>query len=115
MDNYEYLTGWEILLSNQRQIRKQTKFFFWKTSKNDWRATRKKGKNNWRSRRKHFLDKDQKSIASVFSKDFLNEEHLYELNKIVEVENKLSGEYLIYKTGNTVKKIKRMIFKSLKQ
>ena len=51
----------------------------------------------------------------MFSKDFLNEEHLYELNKIVEVENKLSGEYLIYKTGNKVKKIKRMIFKSLKQ
>ena len=100
---------------NQRQIRKQTKSCFWKTSKNDWRATRKKGKKNWRSRRKHFLDKDQKSIASVFSKDYLNEEHLYELKKIVEVENKLSGEYLIHKTGNKVKKIKHMIFKSLKQ
>ena len=33
MDNYEYLTGWEILLSNQRQIRKQTKFFFEKQAK----------------------------------------------------------------------------------
>ena len=115
LDKYEYLTGWEILPSNQRQIREQTKFCFWKASKNDWRARRKTSKNIWRSRRKNFLDKDQKSIASLFSKDFLNEETLYELKKIVEVENKLNGDYLIYKTGNKIKKIKRIIFKSLKQ
>ena len=50
----------------------------------------------------------------MFSKDFLNKEALYELNKIVEIENKLNRDDLIYKTGNK-KRIKHMISKSLKQ
>ena len=36
-----------------------------------------------------FLDKDKKSIASLLSKDFLNEESTYELKKFVDMENKL--------------------------
>ena len=45
---------------------------------------------------KEYLDTDQKSIASLFSKDFLNEEATYELNKIVEMENKINRDDLIY-------------------
>ena len=45
----------------------------------------------------------KKKIASLFSKDFLNEEGTYELNKIVEMENKLNRDDLIYKTGNKKK------------
>ena len=36
----------------------------------------------------------------MFSKDSLNEETPYELNKIVEMEDKLNKDHLIYKTGN---------------
>ena len=36
----------------------------------------------------------------MFLKDFLNKEATYELNKIVEKENKLNRNDLIYKTGN---------------
>ena len=36
----------------------------------------------------------------MFSKYFLNEEATYELTKIVEIENKLDGNNLFYKTGN---------------
>ena len=64
---------------------------------------------------KMFLDTNQKSIASLFFKDYLNEEATYELNKIVEDKNKLDRDHLIHKTGNKKKRIKRMIFKSLKQ
>ena len=39
----------------------------------------------------------------MFSKDFLYEEATYELNKIVEIENKIDGKELIYKTGNKKK------------
>ena len=39
----------------------------------------------------------------MFPKDFLNEENKYELNEIVEMENKLNRNYLIYKTGNKKK------------
>ena len=46
-----------------------------------------------------FLDTVQKSSAALFLKDFLNEEATYELNKIVEMENKLNRDNLIYKTG----------------
>ena len=42
-------------------------------------------------------------IASLFSNDFLNEEDTHELNKIVEMENKLNRKDLIYKTGNKKK------------
>ena len=39
----------------------------------------------------------------MFSKDFLNQETTYELNKIVEMENKLNRDDFIYKTGNKKK------------
>ena len=52
---------------------------------------------------KNLLDTDQKLTTSLFSKDFLNEEATYELNKIVEMENKLNRNYLTYKTGNKKK------------
>ena len=35
--------------------------------------------------KKKFSDTDQKSIVSLFSKDFLNEEATHESNKIVEM------------------------------
>ena len=53
--------------------------------------------------KKNFLATDGKSIASLFLKDFLNKEATYELNKIVEKENKLNRNDLIYKTGNKKK------------
>ena len=45
---------------------------------------------------KNVLDTDQKSISSLFSKNVINEEATYELNKIVEMENKLDRNDLIY-------------------
>ena len=47
---------------------------------------------------KKCLDINQKPF--LFSKHFLNEEATYELSKIVEMENKLERNHLIYKTGN---------------
>ena len=52
---------------------------------------------------KKFLDIDQKSIASLLSKEFLNEDVTPELNKIVEMENKLNRSNLINKTENKKK------------
>ena len=43
---------------------------------------------------------NKKSIASLFSKNVLNEEPTYELKKIVEMENKLNRDDLIFKTSN---------------
>ena len=52
---------------------------------------------------KKFLGTDENSIVSLFSKDFVNEESTYELNKIVEMENKINGDNLIHKTDNNKK------------
>ena len=46
------------------------------------------------------LDTDQKSIVCFISKDLLNEEAAFELNKFLEIESKLNTDELIYKTGN---------------
>ena len=50
----------------------------------------------------------------MFSEHFSIEEAVYELNKIVEIENKLNRDDLINKTGNK-KRIKHTISESLKQ
>ena len=52
---------------------------------------------------KKFLDIDQESIASLLSKEFLNEDVTPELNKIAEMENKLNRSNLINKTENKKK------------
>ena len=57
---------------------------------------------------------NKKSIASLFSKNVLNEEPTYELNKIVEMESKFNRDDLIFKTSNK-KGIKHMVFRSSKQ
>ena len=53
---YEYLTGEDILPSNQQQIIEQARFTysplksFWKTNKDNWRSGTKTNKSNSRSR-----------------------------------------------------------------
>ena len=50
LGKYEYLTGEEILPSNQKQIIEQAKFTYSPLGK----AFEKTNKNNWRSRKKQF-------------------------------------------------------------
>ena len=57
----------------------------------------------WEKEWKNYLDIDKISITSLFSKDFRNEEATYELHKIVELENKVNRDGLIYKTSNKLK------------
>ena len=49
----------------------------------------------------------------MFSKNFLNEEATYELNKNAEMENELNRDNLIYKTVNK-RKDKRNAFQKFK-
>ena len=46
-----------------------------------------------------FLNTDQKSITSLFSKDLLNEGPICKLNKIIEAD-KNTRDYMIYETGS---------------
>ena len=101
------ITDEEIQLSNQRQIIEQAKFAYLplgKACEKQTKTIKDQGEKQIQaiehSRKKSFLDTDKKSITFSFSKDCLNEEAIYELNKIVEMENKLIKDDLIYKTGN---------------
>ena len=60
-----------------------------------------------------FLETDKKLIASLFLKDVLSEEATYKLKKLVEMENKLNRDNLIYKTG-TKKRDKTCDFQKFK-
>ena len=78
---YEYLTGEEILPSNQRQIIEQAKFAcsplrkaFRKQTKTIVQQGEKQIKAIKNRVEKFFLDTNQKSIASLLSNYFLNEE-----------------------------------------
>ena len=53
--------------------------------------------------KEQFLDTDYKSIDSLFSKDSLNEEAKYELNKTLEIENKNNRVNLIFEASNKKK------------
>ena len=110
IDKYEYLTGEEILPSDQRRVIEQAKLGYSPLGKalEKQRPTTedqggKKIKALQNRGEKNFLDTNQKSIASLFSNNFLNEESTYELTRIVEMENKLDRNDLIYKTGNKKK------------
>ena len=108
INKYEYLTGEEILPSNQSQIIEQAKFpyspvgkAFEKQTKTIEDQRKKQIKALENRAEKRFLDTNKKLIASLFPKDVLNEKATYELNKMVKMENKLNRDDFIYnKTGN---------------
>ena len=66
---------------------------------------------------KHILNTDEKlkSISNLFSKDFLAAEARDEFRNIKKIEQGITRDDLIYKTGNKRERIKQTIFKSLKQ
>ena len=110
IDKHEYLTGEEILPSNQRQKIEQAKFAYSTLGKAIQKQTktiedqgRKQVKALENRVEKNFLNTDQKSITSFFSKEFLNKEATCKLNKIAEMENRLNRNDLIYKTSNRKK------------
>ena len=115
IDKYKYLTGEEILRSNQKQIIEQAKFtFFGKSFRTPPShppphpppPTPRK-KNNWRSRTKInwcFSDKQLPSIKEFISKEELNP-------KIIDEEKRK----LIEAKWFTNDIIKPMILENLKQ
>ena len=110
IDKYEYLTSEEILLHDQRQIIEKAKFAyspFGKAFEKQTKTIEDQGEKQIKALEnrveKRFLDTDQKWVASLFSKDFLNEEAIYELSKIIEMKNELNRDNFISKTGDKKK------------
>ena len=114
IDKYEYLTGEETLLSNQRQIMEQAKFRYSPSVKTFQKKKKKRKliKEQGEKQKKaleNSVDKkfysEQKSIASLFAKDILKKLQKWEMNL---------KEMIWFIKQVTRKKLKYMFFRSLK-
>ena len=103
-DKYEYLTGEEVLPSNQQQIIEQTKFTYSPLGK----AFEKQTKTIEDQRKKQVdaleslkpSDKKLPSIKDFISKENQNPEIINEIKRIEEQEKKVNRNKMVYKATN---------------
>ena len=104
IDNYEYLTGEEILPSNQQQIIEQAKFTYSPLGK----AFEKQTKTIEDQREKQIKAiQDNKQLANIqgvtikniFPENMLNDEAKIEIDKISKIEKTVDREKLVYKAS----------------
>ena len=103
IDKYEYLTGEEILPSNQQQIIEQAKFTYSPLGK----AFEKQIKTIEDQRQKQVQalktfksDKEKLTIEDMIQKSALNNhEAIKELDKIKEIENAIDREKLVFRAS----------------
>ena len=91
IDKYEYLTGKEILPSNQQQIVEQAKFTyspFGKALEKQMKAIKDQGERQVEALKGLKPEKQTKSIEGNFSEGYESIEIKNELNKIKEYEKK---------------------------
>ena len=91
MDKYEYLTGKEILPSNQQQIVEQAKFTyspFGKALEKQMKAIKDQGERQVEALKGLKPEKQTKSIEGNFSEGYESIEIKNELNEIKEYEKK---------------------------
>ena len=85
IDKYEYLTGEEMLPSNQRQIIEQAKFTYSPLGKAFERQTKTiedQGKKQVKALKDLDLKEQTKSIEEIFPKDYERDEMKNKLSKI---------------------------------
>ena len=91
IDKYEYLTGKEILPSNQQQIVEQAKFTyspFGKALEKQMKAIKDQGERQVEALKGLKPEKQTKSIEEIFSEGYESVEIKNELNEIKEYEKK---------------------------
>ena len=95
IDKYEYLTGKEILPSNQQQTIEQAKFTYSPLGK----AFEKQTKTIKDQGEKQIKAINESSIKKYIPGNILNDEAKKELDKISEIEKDVDREKLVYKTN----------------
>ena len=104
LDKYEYLTGEEILPSNQQQIIQHAKFNYSPLGKDIGRQIKTiKGQGEKQVVALESLKASDKKLPAI--KDFipmenLNPEIINEINKIEEIEKKVDRNKMVYKGTN---------------
>ena len=101
IDNYEFLTGEELLLFDQSQITEQAKFIYSPLAKALYRQTKaiqNQGKKQVEALR--LLKTDQQSLIKFgIPKSQLSKEFQNELDKIEYIEKRVNMQNFVYKTN----------------
>ena len=104
IDKYEYLTGEEILLSNQQQIIEEAKITYsplGNTFEKQTKTIEDQGKKQIDALESLKLsDKQLPSIRDLISKERLNSEIVDEIKKIEEEGRKTDRIKMVYKASN---------------
>ena len=96
VDKYEYLTGEEILPSNQQQIIEQAKFTYSPLGKAFEKQT-KTIKDQGEKQIKAIQDNTKEvTIKNIIPENILNDEPKKEIDKITEIEKTVDREKLVY-------------------
>ena len=104
-DQYEYLTGEEILPSNQQQVIEQANFTYsplgnafekqTKTIKDQGEKQIKAIQDN----NKQLVNTQELTIKNIIPDNILSDEAKKEMDKIMEIEKTVDGENLIYRAS----------------
>ena len=99
IDKYQYLTGEEILPSNQQQIIEQAKFTYYPSGKafeKQIRTIEDQGKKQVKALYTLKSDNKKLAIEDIIPKSALtNDEAKKEIDKIIEIEKTINREKLV--------------------
>ena len=105
IDKYEYLTGEEILPSNQQQIIEQAKFTYSplrKAFENQIKTIENQGEKQIKAiqdNKKQLINTQELTIKNIIPENILNDEARKEIAKISEIEKTVDREKLVYRTS----------------
>ena len=99
IDKYEYLTGEEILSSNQQQIIEQAKFTYsplGKAFEKQIKTIEDQGEKQIKAIRNNTKEV---AIKNIIPENILNDEAKKEIDKISEIEKTVDTEKLVYRAS----------------
>ena len=105
IDKYEYLTGEEILSSNQQQIIEQAKFTFSPLGNAFEKQTKtikdqgEKQIETIQDNKKQLTNTQELTIKNIIPENIWNDEAKKEMNKISRIEKTVDREKLAYKAS----------------
>ena len=105
IDKYEYLTGEEILPSNQQQIIEQAKFTYsplGKAFEKQTKTIEDQGEKQIKAiqyNKKQLTNPQELTIKNIIPENILNDEAKKEIDKISEIEKSVDREKLAYKAS----------------
>ena len=105
IDKYEYLTGEDILPSNQQQIIEQAKFTYsplGKAFEKQTKAIKDQGEKQIKAiqdNKKQLTNTQEVTIKNIIPENILNDEAKKAIDKISEIEKTVDREKLVYRAS----------------